>query len=134
MCRSVFPRAYLPSNTSDLHLILMRVTYGYVSVLVWRRCDTLCILPVLWMTLRLHLCTYWPGIGDAKKAFTQRGQQDFILRRINDAPGSARERERNVISTTALRLRTFQRTFKRVGGVQRLLFAKKGRFGCVRQY
>ena len=38
----VCPLAYLRNYTSNVHHIFMHVTYDHGSVLLWRRCDTLC--------------------------------------------------------------------------------------------
>jgi len=40
---SVCPRAHLRNQGSDLYQISVRVTYGRGSILLWRRCDVLCI-------------------------------------------------------------------------------------------
>ena len=42
VCVFVCPRSYLRNDTSDLHQIFVRVTYGRGSVLLWRRNDKLC--------------------------------------------------------------------------------------------
>jgi len=48
--------------------IFVDVNYGRCSVLLWRRCGTVCsLLPVPWMTSRLH--TVARNIGDAKRAY-----------------------------------------------------------------
>ena len=39
---SVSPRAYLLNHWIDLHKIFMQILCGRGSVLLWRRCDTLC--------------------------------------------------------------------------------------------
>ena len=42
LCVFVCPRAYLQKYTSDLYQIYVHITDGRGSVLLWRRCDTLC--------------------------------------------------------------------------------------------
>ena len=44
VCVRVFvcPRSYILDSTSDLHQIFVRVTSGHISVVLWRRSDTLC--------------------------------------------------------------------------------------------
>jgi len=44
VCLRVFvcPRVHLWNYTPDLHHIFVHATYGRGSVLLWRRCDTLC--------------------------------------------------------------------------------------------
>jgi len=39
----VCPRAHIWNYTSDLHQSFVHVTYSHGSVLLWQRCDTLCI-------------------------------------------------------------------------------------------
>ena len=42
VCMFVCLRAYLQKYMSDLYQFFVHVTYGRGSVLLWRRCDTLC--------------------------------------------------------------------------------------------
>jgi len=42
VCVSVCPRKYLRNHTRDLCQIFMHVAYGRGSVLLRRRCNTLC--------------------------------------------------------------------------------------------
>jgi len=46
----VCPRSCLRNYTSDRHQIFYACSYGRGSVVLWRRSDTLYVLPVLWMT------------------------------------------------------------------------------------
>jgi len=43
LCVSVRPQGYLRNHTRDLYQIFVHFAYGRGSVLLWRRCDTLCI-------------------------------------------------------------------------------------------
>ena len=45
----LYPQAYLPKYTSNLHQCFVYVTYRRSSVVLWQRSDTLCT-SVLWMT------------------------------------------------------------------------------------
>ena len=47
VCVFVSPPAYLRNCTSDLYEIFVRVTYVHGSVLLWRRCSTLCASGVM---------------------------------------------------------------------------------------
>jgi len=62
---SVCPRAYLWNRWTDRHESL---PCGRGSVLLWRRCATLCILLVLWMMSLLAVM----GVTPARVASTQR--------------------------------------------------------------
>jgi len=42
VCLFVCPRPYLRNYTSDLHQFFIHITSCCVSVLLWRRSDTLC--------------------------------------------------------------------------------------------
>ena len=42
VCVCVCLQGYLWKYTSSLYQIFMRATYGRGSLLLWRRCDTLC--------------------------------------------------------------------------------------------
>jgi len=42
VCLSVCPRAYLWNRWTDLRVIFVQIPCGRGSVLLWRRCDTLC--------------------------------------------------------------------------------------------
>jgi len=42
VCLSVCPLAYLENHTAELHEIFVHVACGRGSILLWRRCDTLC--------------------------------------------------------------------------------------------
>ena len=42
VCLSVCPRAYLWNRWTDLREIFVQIPCGRGSVLLWRRCDTLC--------------------------------------------------------------------------------------------
>jgi len=43
VCLSVRPHAYLGNHSSELHTFSVHVAVGRGSVLLWRRCDTLCV-------------------------------------------------------------------------------------------
>jgi len=59
---SVCPRSYLRNKTSDLYQCFFHDTYVRGSVLLWRRCDTLCTSGFM---DDITFLTQWPGIDDA---------------------------------------------------------------------
>ena len=65
----VCPRAHIWNYTSDLLQSFVHVTYSHGSVLLWQRCDTLCISGLM---DDYHIkCTYWAVCRDADVTLEQ---------------------------------------------------------------
>jgi len=52
---SVCLLAYLKNHPAELHQIIVYVTYGRGSILLWQRRHIRYVLPVLWMMSRFHI-------------------------------------------------------------------------------
>jgi len=79
VCLSICLLAYLRNHTAELHQIFLLVDYGRGSILLWRCCDVLFVLPVLWMTSCFHVMAFW------RRSDTRRSCMTMIMNRCYGA-------------------------------------------------